>query len=224
MKKSLIPVLAILVLMTLACGATVQSVPLETATSAPTKPTSTFTPIPTFTSVPTATSNPEKVIFDFAAEVCNAKWMNGGQELKACPDPNADHSAGYASLIDPTSVGLAANTSVMLTFPAWNGFGALFLRYPALTVRAGDHFRAMFGCQTACHVSFALEYYDSAGKYHSSLVSWEYVGGEPQINAEYDLSELAGQTLEFVLALRPVGDTPPQEDAALWIAPRIVQP
>ncbi len=165
------------------------------------------------------------IALDFVALLCDAQWMNGGQHLAACPNPNADHSGGYAVAIDPLSEGLPANTPTLLTVPAWNGFAALFLRYPSFKVHAGDRFRATLRCQVnvPCDVQYALEYYDAQGKYHSPFLSWNYRAGDPPIHADADLSSLAGQTVEFVLTLRPQNDSP-REDYSLWITPHIYRP
>jgi hypothetical protein len=166
---------------------------------------------------------PETIVLDFAAQLCNSKWMNGGQKFASCPDTNSDHSAGYAILLDPASEGLPDGTPVLLTIPALNGYSALFMRYPALTIRAGDHFRATLRCQTNatnCDVNFGLDYYDANGKYHSPLAMWDYKAGQPPIHVDYDLSALAGQNVDIVLALRPNNESP-EQDLALWIAPEI---
>ena len=226
MKKNPVFIFIIVIAVTLACNLSTPNLPTATATSVPATATSTeIPPTATFTPVPTSTPIPGTIVLDFAAQLCNAKWMNGGQKLMACPNANADHSGGYAILLDPASEGLPAGTPVLLTIPAWNGYAALFLRYPALTVQAGDRFRATFHCQTnaACDVEFALEYYDANGKYSGPFASWQYKTGDAPVNVDYDLSALAGQNVDFVLTLRPNNDTP-QLDTSLWIAPQIYRP
>ena len=81
------------------------------------------------------------VVFDFAAQLCNAKWMTGGQNLTACPAQGADHSGGFAELVDPVSVGYPFNLQVLRMIPSWNGYSSLFLRYPPLMIDAADHFQ-----------------------------------------------------------------------------------
>jgi hypothetical protein len=188
---------------------------LPSDTSTPIPPTS--TPAPTFTPVP-----PEMIALDFIAQLCNAQWMNGGQHLIPCPDINADHSGGYAVLLDPTTEDLPVGTPVLLTIPATNGYAALFLRYPPITIQAGDRFRTTLRCQgnTLCDVEYALEYFDTQGKYSGPFRSWNFRYGDPEINVDEDLSALAGQTVELVLTLRPNNDTP-QQDQSMWIAPYI---
>ena len=221
----------VFVSVTLACSLSGQVAPTQSAPTAPataTQPAATATEIPptaTLAPTPTSTPVPGATVLDFVALLCNAQWMNGGQHLKACPSPNSNHSGGYAVVIDPVSESLAANTPVLLTTPAWNGFAALFIRYPAFTVKTGDSFRATLRCQSyaACDVEYALEYYDANGNYHGPFLSWNYKAGEPAINVDADLSSLAGQPVEFVLALRPKNNAP-QKDNSLWIAPQIYRP
>jgi hypothetical protein len=191
--------------------------PSDTATIGP----PTLTPLPT----PTPPAVLGTIAMDFIALVCDAQWMNGGQHLVPCPDANADHSGGYAVPLDPTSEGLPADTPVLLTIPATNGYAALFLRYPPVTIQTGDRFRATLRCQSKAHcdVEYALEYFDARGKYSGPFLSWNYKEGDPEISVDEDLSALAGQTVELVLTLRPQNDTP-QLDQSLWIAPYIYRP
>lgn len=189
----------------------------------------TFTATPTFTPIPTLTSTPQRrgtIELDFVAKLCEAEWLNGSQHLKACPDTTNDISGGYAAALDPTTGGLPAGTPVLLTIPAWNGNSSLFLRYPPFTVRAGDRFQATLRCANTnpCDVQFALEYYDSANQYQE-FRRWDYELGDPEIYVDVDLSELAGQTVDFTLVLRLFHNlNTPQNDNGLWIAPRIFRP
>ena len=222
--------LSISLIFILSCGfaASTSTAPAPTASpvpvfQSPQIPTS-IPPTPTLAPSPTQSASLGTIALDFVSLLCDAKWMNGGQHLTACPNANADHSGGYAVAIDPGSEGLAANTPVLLTIPAWNGYAALFLRYPSFKVHAGDRFRTTLRCSgpanSQCNVQFALEYYDAQGKYHSPFMQWNYNPSMPDIHVDADLSSLTGQSVDFVLALRPNNDTP-QQDRSLWIAPLI---
>jgi hypothetical protein len=227
MKKIIISIF-IIAAITSSCNFSAGSPATESVPTIPATETRIpFTPIPTLIpSSPTPPAALGTIALDFVALLCNAQWMNGGQKFAACPDTNADHSAGYAIVIDPASEGLPAGTPVLLTIPALNSYSALFLRYPALTIQAGDHFRATLQCQSAstnCDVSFGLDYYDSNGKYHSPLAMWDQNSGMAPTAVDYDLTALIGQNVDIVLALRPNNDTP-QFDTGLWIAPQIFRP
>lgn len=199
--------------------------PTATLTAIPASATATEIPA-TPTLIPTETPIPGEVVLDFTKQLCNAKWMNGGQKFEACPDPIGDISMGYATLIDPATEGISADLPVLLTIPATNGYAALFLRYPALKIEAGDRFRATLQCQASapqCDVSFGLDYYDANGKYHSPLVMWDYHSGQQPLIVDFDLSQIAGQNVDLVLALRPNNATP-EGDLALWVNPQVFRP
>ena len=226
MKKNF-GILSIFLMFILACSFLASPPPSPTVLPIPSSQTPQIpTAIPpTSTVAPTQPASLGTIALDFVALLCDAQWMNGAQHLTACPNANADHSGGYAVVIDPASEGLPANTPVLLTF-AGTYSDALFLRYPTFKVHAGDHFRTTLRCQTnaQCDVQFALEYYDAQGKYHSPFLQWDYKASDPVINADADLSSLVGQSVDFVLALRPENGTSSQDDGALWIAPHIYRP
>ena len=149
----------IIVFLISACNFSAGSAPIEsTPTTAATQVPPSATAIP---ATPTLISTPPAALgtiaLDFVALLCDAKWMNGGQHLTACPAADADHSGGYAVALDPATENLPTDTSVLLTIPATNGYAALFLQYPAFTVHKGDRFRATLRCQTnaACDVEYA---------------------------------------------------------------------
>jgi hypothetical protein len=228
MKK--LAVLSLILIFVLGCGfinSPATSAPAPTAVSIVTQPPATATEISPTLVPPTPPAALGTIALDFVALLCDAQWMNGAQHLTACPPANADLSGGYAKVIDPASEGLPANTPVILTY-AGTYSAALFLRYPTFKVHAGDRFRSTLRCSgplnPQCNVQFALEYYDAQGKYHSPFMQWDYNPSMPDINADANLSSLVGQSVDFVLALRPENGSSAQDDGALWIAPHIYRP
>ncbi|MBI3738341.1 MAG: hypothetical protein HY258_04780, partial [Chloroflexi bacterium] len=167
MKKKIVAIAFVLIFIS-ACSFSSSPVP---PTSAPTVAATLPPPTATLAS-PTQPASLGTIALDFVALLCDAQWLNGGQHLKSCPAPNADHSGGFAEAVNPLSEGLPANTPTLLTIPAWNGFSSLFLRYPSFQVHAGDRFRATLRCQVnaPCDMEYALEYYDAQGKYHSPFL------------------------------------------------------
>jgi hypothetical protein len=118
----------------------------------------------------------------------------------------------------------------LLVIPAYESdFGGIFGAYPPFTVYPGDVFRATLACQeseTPCDVSFALDYYDASGGYHSIPNTFGYkpfaaqdttAGATSEV--ELGLDFLAGQSVKFVLTVR--GEWDQNENRALWIAPHI---
>jgi hypothetical protein len=199
----------------------------QVSASATLPPASTFTPVPTFTSIPQPTSTPSDSLgtigLDFIALLCNADWMNGAVHLTPCPNSSADLSAGSATAFHaPTKE--FTDITILRMVPNAN---ALFLRYPAYKVSAGDRFRTTLLCENSapCDVQFALEYYDADNKYHDSFQTWDYKTGDQPIAVDVDLSPLASQKVDFVLALRlshQIQDS--EHDNGLWIAPHIYRP
>ena len=209
------------------------------STAAPTPPFSDTRPAPVFSPIPTLTVLPataplvdipptpvevDSIIgFDFVAELCNARWTNNGNDLP-CPgggDPR-NSPDGYVRLYDAATLGVNESNSAILTYPAQNTFEGVFGRYPEYEVHSGDQFFTYVTCisEAPCDVNYALDYYDGNGGYHSDFASWDYRGNEPMKEVIVELSPLAGEKLEFVLALRPNNS---RESAfALWIGPRII--
>jgi hypothetical protein len=226
MKKNILCIFILAAILS-GCSSLATTIPVENTTSITEIALPTNSPtieLPTSTPLPSPTPGPElgTIALDFIAQVCDAEWMNGGQHLTPCPNVNADHSGGYAVKLDPLLEGLPAGTPVLLTIPATNGFAALFLRYPPITIHKGDHFRATLRCQSnaACDVQFAIEFFDLNGNYSGPFLSWNYKSGDPEIKVDADLSAIAGQTVKLTLTLRPQNDHP-ELDQSLWIAPYI---
>ncbi len=206
---------------------TVPTLPADVQPSATLSPIPTVTLIPTLTPFPAPTSIPPDPLgtigMDFTALLCNADWMNGSQHLTPCPGPSADHSGGYAMIHKDAIEGYPTDTPVVMMVA---NAGAFFLRYPSFKVGMGDRLRATLLCATyaPCDVQFALEYYDAQGRYYE-FKKWDYKTGEQPIAIDVDLSALAGQKLDFVLALRLFHTLQsPQHDNGLWVAAHIYRP
>jgi hypothetical protein len=171
---------------------------------------------------PSSNAMADPTSFDFAAELCSATWTNNGASLP-CPGADLANSPnGYVALYQGTDLGLKPGMPVILTYPAQNTFDGIFGRYPAFDVRDGDQFYAHLNClpNYRCDVQFGLDYYDSSGAYHNDLATWRAYGMDPTEEFIVDLSPLAGQRIEFVLALRPMSDR--ASAYALWINPVII--
>jgi hypothetical protein len=223
-------ILSIFLLFILACSfAATPPAPTESPIPpSPTPQVATTVP-PAATILPPTSTQPASlgtIALDFVALLCDAQWMNGAEHLAACPPAGADHSGGYAILVDPTTEGLPAGTPVFLTIVGIRS-NAFFLRYPTFKVHTADRFRATLRCQNAspnCDVDFRLEYYDARGVYSKTFQQWRYIAGQPPIHVDFDLSSLAGQSVDFVLAIQPEDGGLAQNNGALWIAPVIYRP
>lgn len=227
----------ILLLLLTACGVQPGApLPRVATTAAPPPTQQVFTAIPTFTEAPKPTTTPlfhltndnMTVAYDFTAHLCEAKWVNSvyPQPLP-CPGDLNNVGKGYIGLLSGSDQGLDANFPMIQTFPAYDGAGGLFGRYPKFTVSANDVFYTSFTCRSDhqnCEIEFALGYYDANGKYHEDFpVNYYRFGVEPPINYIQPLSSLNGQTVEFVLVVRAMFKSDPTAAWGLWISPRILR-
>jgi hypothetical protein len=162
--------------------------------------------------------------YDIASHYCNLEWSSGDGIL-SCPGSNGDHSGFVLHLDHPRlENGSVDNEAAMLTFPQWVTDGWVRGKLPPYTVKAGDLFRSVIGCEynaTNCDVRFQLDYQIGAGSVHN-LAKWneDYDGNFNAV--EVDLSSLAGKSVNFILSVYAHGT--PNGDRALWLRPRLVRP
>jgi len=196
------------------------------ATSAPLLPTET----PTATSVATATPIPDlgtlgfprlpagTVAYDFVAEMCAAQWYNRGASLP-CPGDASQMKAGYVQQFEGKAEGIPAGFPMLLAYPPGEHYSTISSLYPPFTVQTGDRFRAVFACKvhSFCDVEFVLNYFHGHGQ--TGLNHWHYLFTEAPMVIDFSLDKLAGQTVQFDLALAVVGNRP--DTYAVWVAPHI---
>ncbi len=197
-------------------------------------PTADPQPAPTFTAIPTLTASPPpptfappplddaaNTVYYFAPDVCNAKWVNSGQDI-ACPGIQGQINSGYVDLLTEVELNLPYRANALLTIPSQDGnFLDIFGAFPARKIEPGDFFRAQLYClpDTQCDVTFSLGYYDSHGKFYEPFPAWPYNYKELPHLVNFPLDILAGQTVQLTLIVRDNDD--PSNDFAVWVEPRI---
>jgi len=202
--------------------AVLEDTPATTATAMPTieNPTEDFqmpTPIP------------GTVALDFSERPCVASWSNNGEYLP-CPGNLEEIINGYADRFD--AITLAGNRHCnqpgLLIIPAQpeSRFSAIFGKYPPFTVMPGDRFRAALACQNGysqCDAQFSLEYFFNNQVLPIPGASWKKKAAPSGeiLYADVSLDPLAGQTVQFLLAVRDNGDA--RDDHAIWIMPHIAR-
>ena len=165
------------------------------------------------------------IAYDFVEEVCSAAWSTNATYLP-CPAHLEDAEGGYVEANDHTVLeGMVSVEAPMLIGLPGNGYPAgvgLFGKYPALTIYPGDTFHTTIACQgdADCDLEFSLEYYPP-GSDRATGWSWDHKAEDGPQTVEVDLSSLAGQTVEFLLVLRP--DDKLDEQWAVWIQPHIAR-
>jgi len=173
---------------------------------------------------------PGTVALDMAAKPCSASWSNNGEYLP-CPGNLDQITDGYADSFDSAVIAgaIQVNQPGLLTIPAQSEsqFAAIFGKFPPFTVMQGDRFRAVLACADGhpdCAAALSLEYFTSDNRViQLPDAKWEIASTQesPYTIVDLDLDLLAGQTVQFLLAVRDNGD--PEDDYALWIIPHIAR-
>jgi hypothetical protein len=186
-------------------------------------PTRTITPTVTIT--PTATTPPSSgLIYNFAANLCKAEWRSQAGVLP-CEGTEGD-VRGSVLLLKNRALenGSIPSDPAALTVPDSTKTGAITGSFPAITIQPGYRFQAALGCvqgAAQCSVIYQVNYIVNNGQ-PSNLkeVKHTYNGSLQQI--DIDLSSLAGQSIQIVLAVLADGSS--EGDQAVWVFPRIVKP
>lgn len=203
------------------------SVIADTSTSIP----PTQTPLPTATATVPPTPDPSSiglpsepagtVAFDFVDQMCAAEWYSGGQTLP-CPGDPSQTDTGYVMRLDGGVDGVPSGFKMMMTFPPLVHYSKIFSKYPPFTIKKGDRFRTVTAClaDRICDVRFYLNFLHGNGERY--LNRWHYLFTDEPTVIDYSLDSLAGETIQFDLAVVAIGGSP--EMNAVWIAPHIYRP
>jgi len=169
------------------------------------------------------------VIYDFLAKGKDASWFSGqGTDPAAALAYNGadDDPNGTAKIVDNVKLENGSQSAkLLLTYPKRVDNGYVYGVFPAYQVQSGDHFRANLGFMlpsgaTECgsvKAIFQLAYKD--GDAIKVLKEWgESCDGKLPAVA-YDVSSLAGKSVQFVLVVRADGSS--ADDWAIWNSARI---
>ncbi len=165
---------------------------------------------------------PTYTVYDFVANYCSAHWENNDTELP-CPGIEDDDNGYVIKLNTPKMEdGNTENEPGLLTFPQNASDGIIAGQYPAFTVQSGDRFRTIVNCQDnakKCDVIFRLNYKNNGQV--KTLASWHEVYEGKYSTVDLDLSNLAGQTVKFILLVDANGSS--KRDEAIWLGPHILR-
>ncbi len=103
--------------------------------------------------------NTSGVLWDFADQVCKAKWENNNCTTLSCPGTSGSKS-GFALRGSPVTLEDGnAYSPVLWTQPFMQKKGTITGTFPALLLQGGEYLSAQVGClygYTACHVRFEI--------------------------------------------------------------------
>jgi len=161
-------------------------------------------------------------VYDFVAGYCDAIWRSETKNLP-CPGAEGDNRGFVQSLNAPKMEDGVSRGSGLLTYPNKSGTGLITGKFPNFTVKSGDHFQALVGCQNKaidCNVLFRLQYQIGNGDIQT-LGQWYEAFEGKYYSVNVDLSFLRGEKVKFILTVFANGTS--HDDFALWVAPRITR-
>ncbi len=163
------------------------------------------------------------LVYDFAANYCDATWRNGTDKLP-CPGNEGSKDGFVLHIKTPVfEGGYKDNEPALLTFPERIKGGIIQGKFPAVRIKQGYHFKAFVLCENnapKCNVVFRLSYQIGSGQV-KKLGEWKEVYDGKYSTVDVNLSSLAGKDVKFILTVLANGQA--TDDYALWFAPRIVQ-
>lgn len=168
-------------------------------------------------------AGPSYTFYDFSTQACDAVWLNNDGVLP-CPGTQGDQ-AGYILYILSPQLESGAITSDpgLLTVPKYVSNGYIRGGYPSVSIKKGDHFKALVNCQynaSTCNVLFRFEY-RIGNESVKTLKEWHETYEGKYYAVDVDLSEFAGKEVEFFLTA--YANDSKGDDFALWVYPRIVR-
>jgi hypothetical protein len=171
------------------------------------------------------TSTPSSgAIYNLANNLCKAEWRSQNGVL-TCPGTTGD-SKGYVQLLQNPKLenGQTESNPVLLTVPDSTKTGAITGIYPAVNIQAGYRFQTSIGCiqgATQCSVIYQINYVVNNGQ-PTNLGQFSHTYNGIMQSVDLDLSALAGQSIQVVLAVLANGNS--EGDQAVWVNPRIIKP
>jgi len=168
-------------------------------------------------------SGPSYTFYDFSSQACSATWQNNDGNLP-CPGTDGDE-AGYVLYIQSPKLenGSISNDPGLLTVPKHTAKGYIRGIYPLVTIKKGDHFKALVNCQynaSTCDVLFRFEY-RIGNEGVKTLKEWHEIYEGKFYPVDIDLSDFAGKDVQFLLTV--YANDSKGDDLALWVYPRIVR-
>ncbi len=158
--------------------------------------------------------------YDFATNYCAAQWVSN-REYLTCPG-SRDNPGGSMQLLNQPELESRKENEVAIWMRPGTGRNSwISAEYPAFRIHDGDHFMSEVGClrdNPGCELVFELNYREIDNDV-INLNSWYQSYDEITQLIEIDLSDLAGETVRFILRVTNVGKA--ADANAFWLVPRI---
>lgn len=143
-------------------------------------------------------------VYNFATNVCEAEWQSGAGDLP-CTGQGKDPTGFVIFLEEANLENRAENEPTLWVHPEFTDDGWISGAYPLFNVQSGDRFSAWVGCLAGsedCQIEFRLGYINRNSDVVRYLGEWQEKYDEAVSVIDLDLSELAGDRVQFVLYTR----------------------
>lgn len=160
------------------------------------------------------------IAYDFSTKFCQAAWESGAGSL-GCPGTAGDARGSITLLDQPSLESRQASELALLTIPNTDISGWVRGKYPAYTIQQNDHFLSEIGCLNGspnCRLVFQLSYQVGSGAVNR-LGIWQEIFDGGSTTIDYDLSSLAGNTVQFIFFVQNTGSA--NHANAFWLQPRV---
>jgi hypothetical protein len=166
-----------------------------------------------------------KTSLSFLDTMCMAEWrFSNNPAPLPCPGNPADPNGFVIKVDKPVQAGGNQSSDPALwTNPQPVKNGDISGRYPAILMTRGSHFKTTLGClnnATSCNVKYTLSYRANGGG-ETVLKTWDEKYDSPPIIVDLDLSDLAGQSVNFILTVKANDPDFFNQNQAYWLRPRI---
>ncbi len=168
----------------------------------------------------------DTVAYDFTENYCDARWESVVEPRLDCPGDTSNSAPGYVTVLEEGELedGTEVDDEILVTRPDNGDFdGFISGIYPAFNIQRGDHFMAEIGCAadgTRCNLYFDLQYQIGNGPIRT-LETWHERHNDEVREISLDLSDLAGESVKFILRVRN-NDTD-LDNEGYWYEPRIMR-
>lgn len=143
-------------------------------------------------------------VYNFATNVCDAEWQSSASDLP-CAGTGKDPDGFVIYLEDVRLENRSENEPTLWVHPEFTDDGWISGTYPLFTVREGDRFFAWVGCLEGsedCQIEFRLGYLRRDSNVVRYLGEWQEKYDEAVTVIDLDLSDLAGDRVQFILYTR----------------------
>jgi hypothetical protein len=159
--------------------------------------------------------------YDFALSYCDAIWRSATGRIP-CGNAATPSNGSVQFLIAPAFENRHENEPTIWLHPNESQDGWIEGSYPAIDIQSGDSFKAWVGCMEGydlCDVTFYLAYTDENN--HTYTVDrWHEVYDNQVTTIDIDLSNLAGQSVQFILGMEASSEDV-RSAQGFWFVPRI---